>query len=297
MPVDNVQPWIFAPPPAVGRSLTFRCVPEGEPRAALARLATVFQPGWGVVGVGQPLVRLLGLEIGGLRPFPALAGAGSAAPSTQQALWILLCGADSTVIVDRFELVRAALAPAFAVDDAIDTFTYAGGRDLTGYVDGTENPVEEAAHEAALLRVEERLGGASFVAVQRWVHDLARFRAFPPERRDNTFGRRIEDNEEIDEAPESAHVKRTAQESFDPHAFLVRRSMPWANAHQQGLEFISYTNALDKFERILRRMLGLDDGIVDALFSFSRPQTGGFYWCPPLSDGQLDWKALGIPRK
>jgi putative iron-dependent peroxidase len=210
---------------------------------------------------------------------------------------MLLCGADSTPIFDRFEKVRAALAPAFVVDDAIDTFTYAGGRDLTGYVDGTENPVDEAAHEAALLMAEERLGGASFVAVQRWAHDLARFRAFSPERRDHTIGRRIGDNEEIDEAPESAHVKRAAQESFDPHAFLVRRSMPWANAHTQGLEFISYTNALDKFERILRRMLGLDDGIVDALFSFSRPQTGGFYWCPPLSDGQLDWKALGIPRK
>jgi putative iron-dependent peroxidase len=294
MPPDNVQPWIFAPPPAVARSLTFRCLPEADPRPALAGLGQVFQPGWGVLGVGQPLVRLLGREIAGLHAFPVLAGGGNAVPSTQQALWILLCGAESTPIVDRFEQVRGALAAAFVVDDAMDTFTYAGGRDLTGYVDGTENPVQEAAHEAALLRAEERLGGASFVAVQRWIHDLARFRAFSPERRDHTIGRRIEDNEEIDDAPESAHVKRTAQESFDPHAFLVRRSMPWGNAREQGLEFIAYTNALDKYERILRRMLGLDDGIVDALFTFSRAQTGGFYWCPPLSDGQLDFKTLGI---
>jgi len=294
MPPDSAQPWIFAPPPALGRSLTFRCLPETDPRPALARLRAIFQPGWGVLGLGEPLVRRLGREIGGLRSFPALAGPGGAVPSTQQALWILLCAPDTSPIVDRFEQIRAALAEAFAVDDAIDTFTYAGGRDLTGYIDGTENPVDDAANEAALLWAEQRLSGASFVAVQRWVHDLARFRAFPPERRDHTIGRRIDTNEEIDEAPESAHVKRAAQESFDPQAFLVRRSMPWANAHEQGLEFISYTNALDKFERILRRMLGIDDGIVDGLFSFSRARTGGFYWCPPLRDGQLDFKALDV---
>jgi putative iron-dependent peroxidase len=45
---------------------------------------------------------------------------------------------------------------------------------------------------------------------------------------------------------------------------------------------------------MLRRMLGLDDGIVDALFTFSRPVTGGYYWCPPLRSGKLDLSALGI---
>ena len=34
-------------------------------------------------------------------------------------------------------------------------------------------------------------------------------------------------DEEIDEAPETSHVKRTAQEDFEPPAFMLRRSMPW----------------------------------------------------------------------
>jgi putative iron-dependent peroxidase len=70
--------------------------------------------------------------------------------------------------------------------------------------------------------------------------------------------------------------------------------MPWSVGEEHGLEFIAFGDTLDKFERILRRMLGLDDGIVDALFTFSRPVTGGYYWCPPLRSGNLDLSALGI---
>ena len=35
-----------------------------------------------------------------------------------------------------------------------------------------------------------------------------------------------------------------------------------------------------------------EDGIVDGLFRFTRPLTGGFYWCPPVADGRLDLRAL-----
>jgi putative iron-dependent peroxidase len=126
------------------------------------------------------------------------------------------------------------------------------------------------------------------------VHDLARFRGFDDERRDMLIGRRADNNEEIEDAPESAHVKRTAQEDFDPPAFMVRRSMPWANATQEGLEFIAQVESLDRFEIMMRKMVGLEDGIVDGLFTFSRPVTGGYYWCPPVADGKLDLEALAI---
>jgi putative iron-dependent peroxidase len=182
----------------------------------------------------------------------------------------------------------------FELDDAKDTFRYRDGRDLTGYEDGTENPRDDAARAAALLATGQYLKGSSFVVVQRWTHDLDRFNAFPGERRDNIIGRYASDNEEIATAPPSAHVKRTAQESFEPAAFMVRRSMPWADAFDQGLEFVSFVHSLDLIERMFKRMIGLEDGIVDALFTFSRPVTGGYYWCPPISNGRLDVRALGI---
>jgi putative iron-dependent peroxidase len=39
-------------------------------------------------------------------------------------------------------------------------------------------------------------------------------------------------------------------------------------------------------------MVGCDDGISDALFNFTRPLTGAYFWCPPLHNGRLDWRAL-----
>ena len=86
------QPGILAPTPVFGRSLVFRIAPDVDPRPALARLREGFNPDWGVVGLGEPLVRALGCAVPGLRTFPALSGSGCAIPSTQQALWILLRG-------------------------------------------------------------------------------------------------------------------------------------------------------------------------------------------------------------
>jgi putative iron-dependent peroxidase len=115
-----------------------------------------------------------------------------------------------------------------------------------------------------------------------------------PEAQDHMIGRRRSDNEEIDEAPPSAHVKRTAQESFDPEAFVLRRSMPWSSGQQAGLMFVAFGHTLDAFEAQLHRMAGLDDGITDALFGMSKPVTGAYFWCPPVLDKHLDLQWLGV---
>jgi putative iron-dependent peroxidase len=294
MKIDLAQPGILAAPPVLGRSLTFRMASDGDLRSALKRLRDGFAVDWGVVGVGETVSRALGRHVPGLRVFPGLAGSGCGVPSTQQGLWVLLRGDDRGALFDVTERITSFLEEAFILEDAMDTFTYAGGKDLTGYEDGTENPRDEAAIGAALVPAGKNLEGSSFVAVQRWVHDLRHFRSFPPDRRDAVMGRNADTNAEIADAPASAHVKRSAQESYDPPAFMVRRSMPWATAHEQGLEFIAYVESLDRFERVLRRMVGLEDGIVDALFSFSRPVTGSYYWCPPVAGNRIDLTRLGI---
>ncbi|MCA9299516.1 MAG: Dyp-type peroxidase, partial [Phycisphaerales bacterium] len=183
---------------------------------------------------------------------------------------------------------RAVLAslPSFEVVDRVDGLMYADSRDLSGYVDGTENP-EDRATEVALAP-----DGSSVLAIQRWVHDLDAFYAMPRVRQDHTFGRDRDTNEELDDAPATAHVKRTAQEGFAPEAFVIRRSMPWRDARGAGLVFLAFGATLAPFEAQLRRMTGHDDGQVDALFGFTRPVTGATYWCPPLAGGRLDLRAL-----
>jgi porphyrinogen peroxidase len=102
------------------------------------------------------------------------------------------------------------------------------------------------------------------------------------------------DNEEIVEAPASAHVKRSAQESFEPEAFILRRSMPWAEGARVGLNFVAFGKSFDAFEAQLKRMAGAEDGITDAVFQYTRPVNGSYFWCPPLQSGRLDLRALGL---
>jgi len=288
------QPGILATPvPAQARHLFFDLQAAEHLPAALDRLLQLADGASAVVGFGESLVRVLGRQVEGLREFPALSGAGVDNPSTQHALWVWLRGEDRGDLLLRTHALARELAPALTLVEQVEAFRHGAGLDLTGYEDGTENPQDEDAVDAAVVAgAGAGLDGGSFAAIQQWRHQLQAFAALPQAEQDDIIGRRKSDNEELDEAPESAHVKRTAQESFEPEAFVVRRSMPWTAGAEAGLMFLAFGRSLDAFEAQLRRMSGLDDGIVDALYRFSRPLTGGYYWCPPRRDGLLDVSAL-----
>ena len=287
------QPGILAKPvPSQARYMFFALKSVEALPAALDTLSQWVDGKSAVAGLGSPLVLALGAKVQGLRVFPAL-NAVVENPSTQHALWLWLLGDDRGELLHRSQAIEVALAPAFNLLQVTEGFRYRTDHDLTGYEDGTENPVDEAAVEAAVVAsAGPGQDGGVFVAVQQWQHDLNGFAARPQSEQDNTIGRRKSDNEELDDAPESAHVKRTAQESFSPEAFTVRRSLPWTENGKSGLMFVSFSRTLNAFEVQLRRMSGMEDGIVDALYSFSRPLNGGYYWCPPLKDGRLDLSAL-----
>ncbi|MBW8127284.1 MULTISPECIES: Dyp-type peroxidase [Pseudomonas] len=287
--MSQYQPGILAAPvPLQARHLFFAVDSLAAVPAALDALVQLADSA-AVVGFGEPLVSALGAGIEGLRTFPTVSGPGAHNPSTQQALWVWLHGVDRGELLLRSRAFVKALAPAFRLVQATEGFRYKTGFDLTDYEDGTENPHDDAAVEAALTD-----SGASFAAIQQWQHDLDGFAALPAQERDHIIGRRHGDNEELDDAPESAHTKRTAQESFTPEAFVVRRSMPWAENGQAGLMFLAFGHSFDAFEAQLRRMSGLEDGIVDGLYRISTPLTGGYYWCPPIKEGRLDLSALFV---
>jgi putative iron-dependent peroxidase len=289
------QPAILEPPPPHARFLVFGLKIGRDPRTALSHLRSA-TAGWpAAIGFGAPLVEALGARLEGLRSFPAITGPGVSFPSTQGAVWAFLAGADRGAIIDRAFALAGALGDDFRLDEEVEAFKYGTGRDLSGFEDGTENPKGENAIAAALIAGRgPGLDGGSFVAVQKYRHDLDRFRALAPAAQDEVVGRRRVSNEEIADAPASAHVKRSAQESFDPPAFMLRRSMPWGGVAEQGLYFVAFGESLDRFERMLSRMAGAEDGIVDALLAYSRALSGGYYWCPPLRDGHLDLSRLGV---
>lgn len=298
------QPGILAPVPRVGRYLFFSVAQADQVSVCLALLASVANGDTVVTGLGAQCLAAIGADaagrVPGLHDMPALTGKGVNTPATPAALCCWLRGDDQGDLIHLSQHLENLLAPGFHLDRVIDAFRHGKGpgghgRDLTGYEDGTENPKGKAALNAALVQGQGAgLDGASFVAMQQWLHDFQAFEAMSSTAQDHVMGRRRTDNEELDDAPESAHVKRTAQEDFDPEAFVLRRSMPWAAGGKAGLMFVAFGKSFDAFEAQMRRMAGLDDGIVDGLFQISRPVTGTNFWCPPMRDGRLDLRALAL---
>ncbi|MEE9352783.1 MAG: Dyp-type peroxidase [Thiotrichaceae bacterium] len=291
--MNTIQNGILQPIPRAARYLMFSLKPNTQAAEAIHTLAKEVDGESLVVGLGLSLIQHLNSHIEGLRTFPALSVESIEVPSTPVALCCWIRGNDQGELVHRTRELKQLLQAAFKLDQVIDAFQYGESLDLTGYEDGTENPEDDAAVEAGIVSGKGMgLDGSSFLAIQQWEHDLDYFESLPQPTQNHTFGRRKSDNEELDDAPKSAHVKRTAQEDFEPEAFVLRRSMPWADAEKEGLVFVAFGHSFDAFEALLNRMVGVDDGIVDALFTFTRPVTGSYLWCPPMKAGELDLSAI-----
>lgn len=283
------------PTPPAALALEFQI---DAPDAVAAVLAGLRLPPGTLLGIGRPVADLLA----GPGALPALsamvdrAGPGGQprAPASQAPLFAWVTGADPGVALHLGRALCAALAPAFGLRAELALYGYAGGRDLSGYVDGTENPTGDAALAAAYV-AEGPLAGSTFLAAQRWQHALRALQALPQADQDQVIGRRRSDDVELAEAPPRAHVRRTAQESFDPPTFLLRRSMPWGGVGAHGLLFLAFATAPAAFDRMMARMLGEEDGVVDALFDFSTVLGGGHYWVPAAGPGgALKLGALGL---
>lgn len=289
------QPGILLPLPPLARYLSFTIHEAGQLATSLQAFKCLIDGENTIAAFGQPLAEALGKSIPGLKRCPPVTAPGSSIDTPPEAIWVWLRGDDRGEILHRSRRIARALASACTLASLWDAFKYGEGRDLSGYEDGTENPTGDDAVRAALVGADQpALAGSSFVAVQRWVHNFERFDAMSETAADNAIGRHRSNNEEFDDSPASSHVKRTAQESFTPEAFLVRRSMPWALENLGGLMFVAFGNSFDAFEAQLGRMVGSEDGIVDALFGFTQPVTGAYFWCPAMRGEQLDLSPLGL---
>jgi putative iron-dependent peroxidase len=283
------QQAIFLDVPARSRYLTFTIKNPDELKNVLTSLSHMVDGTSVVMGIGIKVVTTMQKEVPGLHLFPDLSEAPVPMSATPGDLWFWLRGDDLGELLHRGRAIEVIAKPAFDLVNVVDGFKYGDGMDLTGYEDGTENPKDELAQQAALMTGESaKMDGSSFVAVQQWLHDLNHFEDLPGLQQDHVIGRTKATNEEIADAPISAHVKRVEQENFEPHAFVVRRSSPWIENQQSGLVFVSFGHSFDAFEMQMKRMVGLDDGVTDALFTFSTPLTANYYWCPPIGKEGLD---------
>ena len=99
----------------------------------------------------------------------------------------------------------------------------------------------------------------------------------------------MDDSHQLDNLPDSAHIKKAAKENFTPEADLLRKSMPWSDDNLNGgLMFSCFANSFRSFNLQMASMLGINDDIADGVINFSKILNTNYLWCPPIVDGRLD---------
>jgi putative iron-dependent peroxidase len=166
-------------------------------------------------------------------------------------------------------------------------FRFFDGRDMTGFIDGTENPQfpDDRAETALLPEDAEAFADGSFIFAQRYIHDLAKWQQLKVDAQEQVFGRTKLESIELDDdiKPQNAHVARTVVEDEDGEEMeILRHSLPYGDGKgEQGLFFVAYTNNLSIIDAMLQRMFGTSgDGIHDRLLHFTTAIDGAYYFAP-----------------
>jgi putative iron-dependent peroxidase len=191
-----------------------------------------------------------------------------------------------------FELetqILASLGEAVSTDDEVAAFRYFDNRDLLGFVDGTENPVEDEATEAVFIVDEDPpFGGGSYVIVQKYLHDLAAWNALPIETQEKIVGRTKLSDIELDDSvkPTSAHNALTTIEENGVEKKIYRANGAFGQPSKGefGTYFIGYARSPRITEQMLQNMfVGRPPGNYDRLLDVSRAATGTLFFVPSFT--------------
>ena len=211
------------------------------------------------------------------------------APSTPGDLLFHIRAARMDLCFELATLIRSRLGGSVGVADAVQGFKYFDDRDLLGFVDGTENPIGQAAIDATLIGDEDvAFAGGSYVIVQKYLHDLSKWETIPVEQQEKIFGRKKLSGIELDDAakPSFAHNVLTSIEENGAQLEILRDNMPFGDVSKGefGTYFIGYARAPGRIERMLSNMfVGLPPGNYDRLLDVSRAVTGSLFFVPPAS--------------
>jgi putative iron-dependent peroxidase len=241
-----------------------------------------------VLGFGADLwTRLSPVQPAELGAFAEIGTGARRAPATQRDVWLWIHGSSPDVVFDNGKDAAGALRSVADLRLEQFGFRYRDSRDITGFIDGTENPPTWDALDVALIPDGEAGANGSYAMTQRWIHDLDRFHALPVAEQEKVFGRSKPDSIEMDDdtKPASAHIARVVIEESGAELEIYRRSTPYFGIAERGLHFVAFAAERRRFDLMLARMFGAsDDGGHDHLTDFTRPVTGSFWFVPSLDD-------------
>jgi len=218
-----------------------------------------------------------------------LGAGGYTMPATQHDAVLWLSGSAYDVIFDTARAAIGALGAVARVAEETSSWPYQHDRDLTGFIDGNENPTLIDAPELAVIPEGSPGAGGTILLLQRWSHDATAWESLPVAQQELVIGRTKDESVELDDKPADSHVARTDQDTFGK---IFRRNMPYGTVTDHGTMFVGFSAEQRPLTAMLESMAGLTDGVRDALTLYTQPLTGAYYFVPSTqslrSCGDLD---------
>ena len=204
---------------------------------------------------------------------------GFVMPATQHDALVWLNGSAYDVIFDMARSVIRDLDGLASLGEETSSWAYRHDRDLTGFIDGSENPTLLDAPMDALLPEAVPGAAGSVLLLQKWKHKTAEWEALPVAQQERIMGRTKLDSIELENKPADSHVARTDQDEFGN---IFRRNMPYGSIDNHGTVFVGFSADQKRLSRMLDSMAGLVTGTRDALTPFTQPLTGSYYFVPSV---------------
>ncbi len=222
-----------------------------------------------------------------LRPFMAVKDGDREAPSTAGDLLLHIRSDRKDVNYILMSQALRQLGNIVQIQEDVSGFRYLDSRDLTGFVDGTENPEGDNRATVALVGEEDSaFAGGSYIHTQRYVHHLKEWEQYPLKDQETIIGRTKADNIEFssEEKAPVAHIKRVnLKDEHGKGMEILRHSMPYGDSKESGLFFIAYGRTPKHFNLMLKAMVKADnEGHYDHLMNFSTPVTGCAFFAPSI---------------
>ncbi|WP_315708347.1 Dyp-type peroxidase [Brenneria uluponensis] len=238
-----------------------------------------------VIAFGDDVWRELDCENSAteLKPFTPLGN--GLAPATQRDLLIHIQSLRHDVNFTLAQAVLSSFGKTIHIEEETHGFRWIEERDLSGFVDGTENPQGDERHSVAIIPDEKSGAGGSYVFVQRWEHNLKQLQRMSVGQQEQIIGRTKQDNEELssDQRPATSHVSRVDLKEDGKGLKILRQSLPYGTASgKNGLYFIAYCARLYNIEQQLLSMFGERDGKRDDMLRFTRAVSGSYFFAPSL---------------
>jgi porphyrinogen peroxidase len=198
-------------------------------------------------------------------------------PATQHDAVLWLSGSAYDVVFDVARAAMAELAGLASLVEETSSWPYRHDLDLTGFIDGTENPTLIEAPELVLIPEGQPGAGGTILLLQKWSHDAAAWESLPVSDQERVIGRTKPDSVELEDKPADSHVASTDQDRFGK---IFRRNTPYGTVTEHGTMFVGFSFEQRPLAAMLESMAGLAGGSRDALTRYTRPLTGAYYFIP-----------------